>query len=339
MHPVLRHPGRSFALSAVFFGSACASDQEVAPPPAAGSVVVAEVPNTTATDSFAIGLTRIGAELAPAATGKTVAVLQFPNFQNQATDLGTMVAERLTTALVQNLRGRGRVIERSQVLQVLGELDLLQQEITTETATRAGRQLGADVVVLGTASVLDGNAIVSARAVQVQDGSVTAAGEFVTGAEPEIARIAQTSKPLPPPTKQNPVEALLEMPSIATAQVGPIQVQAHACARTGQEVICILTMYSPDIDVDIGNGQNMRATDNMGNTLAVTFEVGRERPTHNHGALVAGVTTPLQVTVPGVPLNATSIARLHIPIHVYPQGQGPRFNLPLLVRELPIVQL
>jgi TolB-like protein len=298
---------------------------------------VARSAGAAATDSFDVGLARVGEQLAAAGKGRTVAVLGFPDFQNRSTDLGRVVTERLTTALVQRLQGGGRVVERGQVEQLLRELELAPDALTTESAADVGRQLGADVVVLGTAGVLDGKAIVSARAVNVADGSVAAAGEFFTRASTQTAARGERVVQLPQPP-QNPLEYLLQQPVTGSQTIGPLQASAHACTRSGRRILCVVTMQASDIDVKIsGSGGSSSATDNRGNTLDLALLVGRDRPTDGGGLLVAGVATPTQVWIEGVPLSADTIARLQIALGVHPDGQQYSYDM-LTFRGLPILR-
>jgi curli biogenesis system outer membrane secretion channel CsgG len=333
-------PSRLAALAAPLFLlgiAACGGDDDAAAAPSAGTPAFMAASTRPGADSFDVGVARVGTQLAVAGRGRTVAVLSFPDLQNRSTDLGRVVAERLTTVIVQSLGGGGRVVERGQVDQLLRELELTQDALTTESAADLGRQLGADVVVLGTVGILDGKAIVSARAVNVADGSVAAAGEFVTHASSQTAARGGKVVQLPPPP-QNPLDLLLQQPVSGSQTIGAVQAQAHACTRSGRRILCALTLRAVDIDVRVARAYSgSTATDNRGNTLEPTLSIGRERPTDGEGLLVAGVGTPTQVWVEGVPLSADTIARLQLSLHVTPDGQDQASEV-LTFRGIPIIR-
>jgi TolB-like protein len=301
------------------------------PPAATGQSAPAE------TDSVALGVQRVGRTLVPAATGRTVAVLQFPDLENRSTPFGKSIAERLTTVLVQEIGGRGSVLERSQVLQVLEELNLVG-EISTRDATTAGQQLGADVVVVGSTTVLDGRVVVNARAVNVADGRVLAADGFTARATPQV----DTRQVGPIPVARvsiTPLDSMLKLAPVQTAQVGPVQVQAHACARTGKSVTCALTMISSDIDARANVHEYYTSiSDDRGNTVEVEpVEFGRDRQNDN-GTLVAGIPTPVVVVTSGIPYSAETISRLSLRVLVRPDGQR-EISEDVVLRSLPIIRL
>ncbi|MEW5930318.1 MAG: FlgO family outer membrane protein [Gemmatimonadota bacterium] len=301
------------------------------PPSAAGQ------PAASGMDSVDLGVQRVGRSLVPAATGRTVAVLQFPDLENRSTPFGKSIAERLTTVLVQEIGGKGSVLERGQVDQVLQELNLVG-EISTRDATAAGQQLGADVVVVGSTTVLDGRVVVNARAVSVADGRVLAADGFTARATPQV----DTRQVGPIPVARvsiTPLDSMLKLPPSQTAQVGPVQVQAHACARTGKSVSCALTMISVDIDagVDVSES-NSSISDDRGNTVGIEpVQFGRDRQ-NDQGTLVAGIPTPVVVVTNGIPYSAETISRLGLQVYIRPDGQQQIVE-DVVLRSLPILRL
>lgn len=132
------------------------------------------------------------------------------------------------------------------------------------------------------------------------------------------------------------VDQLLAFPVTGSQSSGPVVAQAHACTRSGLNVLCVVTMQARDIDVNIDDTEQT-ATDNHGNTLDVSFQVGRERPTSNSGVLVAGVPTPTQAWIEGVPLSADTISRLNLGVYVVPVGQNG-YREAFVFRGLPIIQ-
>jgi TolB-like protein len=311
-------------------GGASPPDGAATPPSAGGQPA-------SGVDSVTLGVQSVGRTLVPAATGRTVAVLQFPDLENRSTAFGKSIAERLTTVLVQGIGSRGSVLERSQVDQVLEELNLLG-EISTQDATAAGQRLGADVVVVGSTAVIDDRVVVNARAVNVADGRVLAADGFTAKATRQV----DTRQVGPIPVARvsiTPLDSMLKLPPVQTAQVGPVQIQAHACARTGKSVTCALTMISTDIDAGADVWESYSSiSDDRGNTVNIEpVQFGRDRQSDN-GTLVAGIPTPVMVVTNGIPYSAETISRLSIQVRVQPDGQS-RISEDVVLRSLPILRL
>lgn len=122
-----------------------------------------------------------------------VAVLLFPYENGDLSSGSSLVSEHLTSLLAQR---RGvKVIERSLLASVLGEIRLEGSGVTDSSGTPAlGGILGVDAVVTGTLSDLDDDVtVVNARLIQIPSGEILAA------ASAEIDRVWPDA-PKPPPT-------------------------------------------------------------------------------------------------------------------------------------------
>jgi tetratricopeptide (TPR) repeat protein len=106
--------------------------------------------------------------------GAKVCVLPFHYIGAEGSRGGAVVAERLNTELVRD--GRLTVLERAQVSRVLDALKLPASGLASaEGAGKAGRLLGADLVISGTLAKLAGGALeFNARAVDPGTGEVKA---------------------------------------------------------------------------------------------------------------------------------------------------------------------
>lgn len=104
-------------------------------------------------------------------SGKKIAVCEFPDISGRVEPEGKLVAERLTTKLVQT--EAFEVIERSRLESVLTELKLSASGVTDEeTAMHAGKILGAGAIMTGTVARIKNRFEINARIINVETGEV-----------------------------------------------------------------------------------------------------------------------------------------------------------------------
>ena len=150
--------------------------------------------------------------------GKKIVVYEFQDLSGRVTPEGRLVAERLTTRLVQT--GEFEVIERNRLETVLKELKLSASGAVDEnTAMRAGKILGAAAVVTGTLAQMSSGFEVNARVIDAENGKILAGATAAilenslnvkkTGSQPHIyalqASVSQSAnRPTPVSTSQLP---------------------------------------------------------------------------------------------------------------------------------------
>lgn len=123
---------------------------------------------------------------------RRIAVLPF-GYQNGMTSSGSsLVAERLTTMLVEN--GRVEVVERALLDKAMGEIKLgMTGMMDPATTQRLGKVLGVPAIVTGTLNDTDEETTeVNARLIQTETGSILAAS---------AATIRRTWRDMPQPPK------------------------------------------------------------------------------------------------------------------------------------------
>lgn len=169
------------------------------------------------TDLFHSPMGRIAASIVAAkerVPGRKIVVYELSDISGRSIPEGKLVAERLTTRLART--GEFRVIERSRLEAAMKELNLSASGmIDAGTAARAGRVLGAEAVVTGTLTRVNGKFEINARAIDVQTGSIIAAAVEqvdeedlrVTQAVPRAAEtpaapLFQAQRPYQPPQQQ-----------------------------------------------------------------------------------------------------------------------------------------
>jgi len=104
---------------------------------------------------------------------KTIAIASFQNLtDNREIDwIGTGFAETLSTKLV-NVKGI-QVIERGRMVELLKEIKISIDGLTDEkTASRAGKFIGAEYMILGSFQKIASQVMVNARIVEVESGKV-----------------------------------------------------------------------------------------------------------------------------------------------------------------------
>lgn len=174
-------------LFAALFAGACAARPAGQSKAAAGS-------QPQPLDSIVDALT--GRE--PAGPGRKLVVYEFTDMYSRATPEGRLVAERLTTKLVQT--GKFRMIERSRLEAALKELNLQASGIIDEnTAIEAGRMLGAEAVITGTIARLNGRFEVNARMISVATGGIIS-GQIASLREEELLLNEEYSRQSRPQT-------------------------------------------------------------------------------------------------------------------------------------------
>lgn len=122
---------------------------------------------------------------------KNVAVLDFENRSGQAKfdHLGKGLSSMLATDL-HGVPGV-RLVEREQLRAVIEELNLQQtQHIDSTTASKVGRLLGAQYLVVGDLSAVDPRIRIDTRVVRVENGEIVKTAE-VTGREDRFFEMQQ----------------------------------------------------------------------------------------------------------------------------------------------------
>lgn len=334
-----RTPAVAFAcLSALVLGAcqpsradAGENPEQQAPPSTSGAA-------QPAVNALTGEVSRVAGSLAPSLDGQTVAVLDLADLRGQVTQLGTYVSEQLTTELVRS--GRGRVLERKQVLQVLEELNLRKADLSSSEVELAGQQLGADVIVVGSAAAVGRNVEANVRAVRVNGGSLLSADRFSAAAPDEILRLAGHSVPAfsagggstpgAPGASDGPV---------TQATIGPVQAVLNACEAAGSVVTCAFTFTSATVDAGLGLDRwNSEVRDEGGNAYQLSeFTFGSENGSSWETVLVARESTPGRLMITGVPITMTRLTRISIRTNIR-IGERDLSNQEMVFRNVPIAR-
>lgn len=224
-------------------------------------------------ESFDAGLARIADSFAQPLTGRTVAVFEFPDLESRVTNLSRLVSEQLTTELVQRLQGRGRILERRQVLQVMAELNLQKTDLTAAEVARVGRQLGADAIVLGSAVTIGEQIVVNVRAVAVTGGLVLAANRMSVQGSQNLLALAAGGVGAPSLMGRGDTggggssRAAAPTPprSAFRGQIGAVALNLLECRQAGSNVTCTVTLTNSGNEGEFTWGYESRLYDEGGN--------------------------------------------------------------------------
>lgn len=108
---------------------------------------------------------------------KTVAVIEFSELRGKAlipSAQGRRLAEQITTELVKN--DEIKVVERTQLDKVMGELELGASGMVEESSAKAiGKLLGVEAIITGTVIKLGPETEIHSRLVRVKDGQILSA--------------------------------------------------------------------------------------------------------------------------------------------------------------------
>jgi TolB-like protein len=278
---------------------------------------------------------RVAGTLAAALDNSTVAVLDLADLRGQATQLGAYVSEQITTELVRS--GRGRVLERRQVLQVLEELNLRRADLSNSEVELAGQQLGADILVLGSAAAVGRTVEGNVRAVRVSGGSLVAADRFSAAAPDEILRLS--GQAIPPAGSASGSAGGSAAPDgpVTEATVGPVQAVLDECRAAGSVVTCSFTFTSATVDAGLRTDYyNVEARDDGGNAYrASEFTFGSENGSEWQTVLVAREPTPGRMMLTGVPITMTRLTRISVETFIR-IGERALDNQAMVFRNIPI---
>lgn len=117
--------------------------------------------------------------------GKTVAVLPFDSYADR--ELGDTLARSVQESLIQGVDTLKVVtVERGQLDKLFGEMRLgLSGLVSPATRQKAGRLLGAEVLVVGSVQQFGDSTRITARFIETESG-ITGATALVTGASSEV---------------------------------------------------------------------------------------------------------------------------------------------------------
>jgi TolB-like protein len=120
---------------------------------------------------------------------KRLTVAEFTTIDGGESDIGKLIAEKITTKLSQV--GELRVIERKQLNKILAEQKLSLSDITAEEEKEVGQILNVDAIISGTIAHLDEYVEINARMIDVTTGEIYCAINYKEKFDLKTDRLAQ----------------------------------------------------------------------------------------------------------------------------------------------------
>lgn len=120
---------------------------------------------------------------------KRLTVAEFTTIDGGESDIGKLIAEKITTKLSQV--GELRVIERKQLNKILAEQKLSLSDITAEEEKEVGQILNVDAIISGTIAYLDEYVEINARMIDVTTGEIYCAINHKEKFDLKTERMAQ----------------------------------------------------------------------------------------------------------------------------------------------------
>ena len=120
---------------------------------------------------------------------KRLTVAEFTTIDGGESDIGKLIAEKITTKLSQV--GELRVIERKQLNKILAEQKLSLSDITAEEEKEVGQILNVDAIISGTIAHLDEYVEINARMIDVTTGEIYCAINHKEKFDLKTERMAQ----------------------------------------------------------------------------------------------------------------------------------------------------
>jgi TolB-like protein len=120
---------------------------------------------------------------------KRLTVVDFTTIDGGESEIGKLIAEKITTKLSQV--GELRVIERKQLNKILAEQKLSLSDITAEEEKEVGQILNVDAIISGTIAHLDEYVEINARMIDVTTGEIYCAINHKEKFDLKTERLAQ----------------------------------------------------------------------------------------------------------------------------------------------------
>jgi hypothetical protein len=198
---------------------------------------------------------------------------------------------------------------------VLEELNLRKADLSSSEVALAGQQLGADVIVVGSAAAVGRNVEANIRAVRVDGASLLAADRLSAAAPDEILRLAGQSVPAFSGGGGGATGASgAPDEPVTQATIGPVAAVLNECQAAGSVVTCAFTFTSATVDAGLGvDSYNSEVRDDGGNAYRLSeFTFGSENGSEWRTVLVARQSTPGRLMITGVPITMMRLTRIAI---------------------------
>jgi curli biogenesis system outer membrane secretion channel CsgG len=172
-----------------------------------------------------------------------IAVVPFRELGGQSTVLGTYLAEKLVTDLVNS--GNLDLVERSTLDKIMGELKLNESgAIDPATAKRVGKLVGAEAIVTGTITDFQTFIAVNCRLIDTETGHIFAAAEARIVKDDDVKKVMNMSLTGSAISAENSTKSVSGRPASSapahqiSAEQDRFVFAIRSCSRSGSTLIC-----------------------------------------------------------------------------------------------------
>lgn len=235
---------------------------------------------------------------------KKIASADFVDLQGRTNELGRYLAEQLSVEMV-NEDGIS-VADRANIKIILAEHKLtLAGLVEPENARKLGKFAGIDAILTGTVTTLNGNVILTVKAISTQSAQIVAAAKIVFKNTPELrqlsARATSSGADAEPAPKTPPNTAAKH-----TKKAGPLVVTVDS-VRPGKSGVRVFLTVDSRIATSLevvkgvlidskGNelqiAHSMRTDLDSGNSNQITVEAG-----NSWNAAAVSLTPPFDLSL------------------------------------------
>lgn len=215
--------------------------------------------------------------------GKTlVAVIDFTDLDGAVTHLGRAMAEELSVALANGARSF-RVIDRTHIRSLLKEHKLAASGfIDPSTARELGRIAGVDTLLTGTITPLGDSVRLSIKVLDSETAQVIASSSCEVAKTQAVESLLRRGVAAADPRRAGFHSGAGSGPSAQTVERNGILFALQGCQRSGEKVICHLTLLNQTADRKIFfSAKATRVFDHSGNEhYSSRIQFGSARDTY-----------------------------------------------------------
>jgi curli biogenesis system outer membrane secretion channel CsgG len=249
---------------------------------------------------------------------RKIGIVPFTELHGRSTVFGTLLAEDLTTRLV-NV-GTFEVIERAMIDKIFAELKLSSSgTLDAGTARQVGRLAGVDALVTGSIAELPSVVAVNCRLIDVETGRIFAAGQTRIVKDDDVKAALSSSSKTNARADQNSVPPLNSFSRRQSASAGGLEFRIIECVRAANSIECQLTVVAredQDIRVGCDSMSKTKAFDKRGRQLTCDQALLAGQKTSGvvggEIALLAGIESSLVLRFDGATPESVEISRLDI---------------------------
>jgi|GEM_PF-1674980 len=255
---------------------------------------------------------------------QSVAVVDFVDLRGQPTELGRLLAEELSSGLI-NAGSKIEVVDRLRLAKILQEQKLsVSGLVDPSTVREIGRISGVEALVTGRLIPQGDTVRINLLVVRTRNAQILASQIASIPRTPTITALERRALTAPCPPGEGGEEIDLSGPVIQRTEIHDLLFSLHGCTRAGDAVRCAVGVRNPAGQDDQNLYLSGKSRAVFGEGTAVTasrVSVGGQWATGTlsqaGSPLLPGVTASIGVVFEGVPEQIDSLRLLELNFHGY----------------------